>query len=321
MNMESYLKQRFCKDCGIPINVFEEPYFSERLILFSCYYQSVHKFNLYSLMLQEFKNKQDYFEYYKKVKESAMDYILSTDGYKEFNKMDMTEISETIKKVAIQSSSVYKDTNDGKSFISIDMEKANFSSLRFFSADIFGGAKTWNEFMAKFTDYPHIKNSKYIRQVILGKCNPKRHITYERFLMANLASMLMEEYEEYIECMTNDEIILSTYNNKVTTDGVNEIVEKYKEQYDIPLKVERFTLHNMEHLGFFKSFDDGRPNEFKCIDADYMPMVLRNDIKEQLHENDFIVNHGGTLAKLVDVPEPIAKYLFNLKGEKYDEIK
>ncbi|MDE7367891.1 MAG: hypothetical protein K2N24_11100 [Lachnospiraceae bacterium] len=31
MNMTTKLKERFCKDCNIPLRLFQEPYFTERL--------------------------------------------------------------------------------------------------------------------------------------------------------------------------------------------------------------------------------------------------------------------------------------------------
>ena len=33
------LRQRFCKDCDIPVNIFDEPYFSDRLNALACVYE------------------------------------------------------------------------------------------------------------------------------------------------------------------------------------------------------------------------------------------------------------------------------------------
>ena len=78
--------------------------------------------------------------------------------------MDMKEISKAISEIHIPSSDIYKPTNDGKRFISIDMKKANFHSLKAFAPDIFDNADTWEDFMRKFTDDEHIIGSKYVRQ-------------------------------------------------------------------------------------------------------------------------------------------------------------
>ena len=34
MEITKNLKERFCKDCNIPIKIFDEPYFTERLELY-----------------------------------------------------------------------------------------------------------------------------------------------------------------------------------------------------------------------------------------------------------------------------------------------
>lgn len=46
------LRQRFCKDCDIPVNIFDEPYFSDRLKLFDFLYNSVSKWDLFKMNLQ-----------------------------------------------------------------------------------------------------------------------------------------------------------------------------------------------------------------------------------------------------------------------------
>ena len=62
------------------------------------------------------------------------------------------------------------------------MNKANFSALHNYNSNIFNNKNTWEEYVSNFTNNEHIINSKYIRQVVLGNCNPKRCITYEKYL-------------------------------------------------------------------------------------------------------------------------------------------
>ena len=35
MKISNRLKARFCKECNVPIDIYEEPYFSERLELYN----------------------------------------------------------------------------------------------------------------------------------------------------------------------------------------------------------------------------------------------------------------------------------------------
>ena len=47
------LKERFCKDCNIPLKIYEEPYFTDRLKLYDLFYQSIHKWNVFKSELKK----------------------------------------------------------------------------------------------------------------------------------------------------------------------------------------------------------------------------------------------------------------------------
>ncbi len=90
------------------------------------------------------------------------------------------------------------------------MKKANFSALREYRDDIFGGSDTWEEFISRFTDNKHIINSKYIRQVIMGNLNPKRQTAYEKVLMDKLLTDILHAKiidKENVAAFLADEII------------------------------------------------------------------------------------------------------------------
>ena len=99
---------------------------------------------------------------------------------KQFIEDDMNKYAVT--HTDLPTKDIFKPSNDGKLFISIDMRKANFSALKNYDSGIFDSVDTWEEFISRYTDNKHIINSKYIRQVILGNCNPKRQVTYENIL-------------------------------------------------------------------------------------------------------------------------------------------
>lgn len=133
------LKERFCKDCNIPLKIYEEPYFTDRLELYDLFYQSVHKWNVFKSELKKYHCEQDYFEEYNRVKDNAINDIKNTDAYQRFNQEGMNQYS--IKYVGLPSKDIFKPSNNGKLFISIDMKKANFSALRYYDKSIFRGGK------------------------------------------------------------------------------------------------------------------------------------------------------------------------------------
>ena len=306
MEISAKAKERFCKDCNIPIRVFKEPYFTDRLKLYDKFYGTLEKWSIFLEELNKYNCEQDYFEEYNRVKDNAILDIKNTEAYQKFNNEDMNKFAVTHKN--LPSKDIFKSSNDGKCFISIDMRKANFSSLHHYDPNIFGGANSWEEFIGRYTKNMHIINSKYIRQVILGNCNPKRHITYEKHLMDNILKYLIDLFIsiDHVVFFSNDEIIIDISDmNKSEQILIKFQIEngmKYISMY-IPLKVERFILHKIYGTdGYYKEIiedNDEKNIEFKCLDNYNLPFVIRRLLDEEITESDKVFYNEGLLAKFI----------------------
>lgn len=308
INITPKLKERFCKDCNIPLKIFEEPYFTDRLALYDLFYQSIHKWNIFKSELKEYRCEQDYFEEYNHIKDQAINDIKNTDAYQRFNQEDMNQYS--IKYVGLPSKDIFKPSNDGKLFISIDMKKANFSALRYYDKNIFRGVKTWEQFIGSYTNNHHIINSKYIRQVILGNCNPKRHITYEKYLMDQVLDCLIKEVGFWVDevvFFSNDEIVIDMENYGDGIKNRNIIQKTLEEHFEFPLKTELFYLHKVKGAqGYCKEIVENlvdRSFQLKCLDNYMLPFVMRYMLNEDTTENDKVFIHEGILAKFIETPE------------------
>ena len=308
MDVSVRAKEKFCKDCNIPIRLFQEPYFTDRLKLFNKFYGTLEKWNIFLEGLQKYHCEQDYFEEYNRVKDAAILSIKESEAYQKFNEEDMNKYRVTYEN--LPNKDIFKPSNDGKLFISIDMRKANFSSLYHYDNSMFSGAKTWEEFISKFTENKHIINSKYIRQVILGNCNPKRHITYEKYLMNEVLDVLIKEvgyWFDEIVFFSNDEIVIDMDNYADCIRNRNITKSKLEEYFDFPLNVELFYLHKINGTdGYYKEIVKGikeRSFEFKCLDNYMLPFVIRNFLGEEITDSDKVFYHEWLLAKFIEVPK------------------
>ena len=268
------LRKRFCKDNNIPIKIYELPYFLERIKLLHPYYDTYPKLARFLVSLWRYDCEQDYFEDYNRIKDAAIKDIKNSAGYKLFNEENMNLFKVPDEFKGLPGKDIFHPSNDGKSFISIDMRKANFSSLRYYDPEIFDGAETWEEFIAKYTDNDHIIQSKYIRQVILGNCNPKRHITYEKYIMSKLLPIILQYVDiKQIVFFSNDEIVIDVKNDlpPKTNKLILNIGSRLRE-IQIPFKIEKFTLRRIPGLsGYYKEFADGKI-EFKSVSSE----MIRN---------------------------------------------
>lgn len=296
------LKKRFCKDCNLPIVIFDNPYFYERLQTIDILYGCVEKFDAFCVELQKYANDQDYFEYYNKVKDSVIDFIKAQGDYATFVNADYSTESIVPKK------SLYIEDSNGSAYISIDMKKANFSAMRHYSPNIFNGADTWEQFIASFTDSQHIIHSKYVRQVILGACNPKKQIRYEHYLMNILCKHIIETvYSVSVYSLGEDEIIISVPNAYGAGCGfsladVRNTVNSCPFGIGQLVRVEMFELEKICGTdGYMKIYnDDSDRIEFKCLNAEIYHQIVKHYYDMPITENDLVFYHDGKLARFLE---------------------
>lgn len=305
MEVSTQAKERFCKDCYIPLKLFQEPYFTHRLKLYDRFFNTLEQWKLFAEELSKYHCEQDYFEEYNHVKDTAIREIQNTEGYERFNLEDMNRYRVT--HPGLPGKDIFKPSNDGKLFLSLDMKKANFSALRHYDPGIFCHAETWEAFIGRYTHNRHMIASKYIRQVILGNCNPKRHITYEKYLMDMVLTHLEHQGipMEKVVFFSNDEIVIEVSSAWTDTSALSP--ESLTEGTPVPIRAKLFTLHKIHGTeGYYKEIitQDKLPEiEFKCLDSYMLPFVLRKFLGEDIAESDRIFYHEGLLATFMEVPE------------------
>lgn len=311
MELTNDLRRRFCKECGIPINIYDEPYFSDRIALYDKVMGTMKDWNIFLEALGNYDTEQDFYEDYKKTKEQVIYYLKNNPGFNTFCQEDMNQF--TIRNNTYTSRDVYKDPNIGLWFFSIDMVKANYTALRFYDPSIFNHTDTWEEFLSQFTENQHFIESKYMRQVILGALSPGRQTTYEKYLMDQIVTRLAEEYGEQIECFTNDEIVIRI-DSVSEPESIKRIMIPFMES---GIKL-RGTLFQLEKniglsgytLNIYESLDEdmfiGNKSreadliKFKGLTAMDYPYRLRNLYGEELTENDKVFSFNGRLAKYIN---------------------
>lgn len=304
MKITEKLKERFCKDCNIPIRIFREPYFEDRILLYDSQYNTIEKWETFIEELEKYVNEQEYFEDYNRIKDTAINDIKRSDGYNRFINHDMNEFR--IKHNDLPSKDVYKPNNVGRRFISIDMKQANFNALKYYSEDIFNNAKTWEGFISKYTDNKHIINSKYIRQVILGNCCARRQVTYEKYLMSQVLIYLLDHniiIKDDVEVFSNDEIVIGVRDNSGKLHNDLSMVIR---QFNFPLTIVEYILCDISGTSGYcqeRILESGGVDIIlKCANTYNLPYILRYLNKQEVTENDKVFMQEGKLAKFIETP-------------------
>lgn len=306
------LKQRFCKDMNLSIKIFEEPYFANFLELYDKQFKSISKYNRFIEAVNKFGSEQAYFEAYNSLKDRVIEYLNNNSDMLFFAR------EEDMNKFACQNkgyptNDIFKDTNDGKVFVSIDMIKGNFTALHHYNPNIVKNCGTYEEFIRTFTDVSHFVESKYIRQVVFGNVNPKRQVTYEKFLMDKVLTRFLDKgavSPKDIEFFSTDEIVFSVptefiKNNEVDSNFYNSVmsVVKWAKENNINVRGEFFELRKIPGTsGYVKKYlmDKKGEVDFKCLDFLTMPFVLRAYQGEQPNDMDKIFLYEGKKVMLME---------------------
>ena len=175
-----------------------------------------------------------------------IDHILGSVGYADEGKnagcFNKCNIQEKFPLPAIQypGGDIYNHENVGKHFISVDLKNAAFQMFQLWDR-IYKGAglgilpddvDCYRDFVASKTNdaavVEYIANCKSLRQVILGKTNPKRLMHMEKWVMYSIARQIREASGIQPIKVNNDELIYEA----------SEDLEKYLLSWDHTIKVD-----------------------------------------------------------------------------------
>lgn len=178
---------------------------------------------------------ESYLEQYNRVIQDVVKAIQSNKQYSVFK-----DSKVELERPKVGESSVYKETNIGKYFLSLDIKQANYSVMK--KEGIFK-EEDWQQFISKYTMIPEIINSKYMRQVILGQCNPKKQGQYELKHMIQIYDMVNKVFNYShakvgynIVSLTNDEIVL-------------ELLEPERDIHNVYANATTICAYSMRELG------------------------------------------------------------------------
>ena len=308
MNKEiESLCRRFISDNNLQFQYVDYLHFLYCLGLFGYEKQW---YGLLEMIKNRFDNNPNKFlEKYYQIRDKIITDILDKKEYKFFSEeMNMNDFALDKDSRNIPSSNIYNRENLGKMFLSIDLKKANFQVLRHISPATVNNCSTYEDFIGCYTDLDYIKNSKYTRQVIFGKLNPKRHITCEKYFINEIRKLIDNTITSNggnIISMSNDELVYHISEPvNFTNDMVLKLTEIIKNVTDFTVHADIFKLNGYEFqfmdtgktkFTFFeKEFSDGR-KKLKSVPVIFYKMVykLMNDLP--LHNEDYMFEYDKNM--------------------------
>lgn len=321
------LRQRFIDDYSLPIQILDDSYFDYFINLYEYNFKSKTKWDkLLNIVNINFNNNANLFlEKYYYYRNLIIESIENTGSYKDFINSDMNiyNINNSSFK-NIKNNNVYIETNDNRRFISIDLTKANFQSLKYHDSNLVYNTNTYEEFIKYFigidnTMFVYMKNSKYLRQVIFGKLNVKRQITIQKYIMSMVYDKLINyKLDKYVYSFSTDELVLDVtgingwdrgsiffnIKNDCLIDGIDFHLTSYQ------LKKHKFKTHNDNNVTVYEKHIESeidnyilKTNERKelmCCPSFYYAQIYKLLNNKEIEHEDLLFLHEKQVCKFLN---------------------
>ena len=252
-------RRRFVKDYNLPINVVDSPYFEYYMETYDWFPKKEYEDLVNDIEIRFGGNVNLWLEEYAEMRDEIITTIENTDAYRDFNTCDMKqwEIPKEMKN--FPDMNIYNQSSIGKTFISIDLKKANFQALKWVNPDIVLDSDTYEDLIDSWGyDSEYMRTSKYTRQVIFGKLNPKRTITVEKYIMSKVYDAVINdkmnfinEYDASLVAFKSDELIFEVLaENPVVGSEVlfNYMKQIIKDKVGVDVHMDLFRVGEISTL-------------------------------------------------------------------------
>ena len=313
MTSKERINQRFAKDFNLPINIFREDMFEYYHQLYKDDFWPEEEWIALNKEIQETYNgnMDAWLQHYSEVRDKIIRDLEASDAYQEYNKMDMSVYAVPQQFRNYPDRNIYNDECAGKWYVSFDLRKANFQALK-----RCGVIKedTYEDFVDKYDKSFYFKKSKYTRQVIFGKLNPKRQITVEHYLMSNLLNLVNEsEFNEMwyknakVIAYKSDEVVYEV-NDPIDAKILESYEKVIKEKYDINVHVECFYIKKLPIVNangnkvdaYVRQDANGGKSVLKSVSTTFYPQVFKMWKGIELDERDLMFYVDDQLATFME---------------------
>lgn len=304
MYNESVLKG-FCKDCSLPIQIYDPEYVSYYINLYDPFYLCKEKFVQFEQTISQFDSINAFKEYKSKLKNSVIQSIKDTPAYQTLQEDDL-DIKFPVKKEVrtipySKTINIYNQHNIGKYFLSIDLCKANYQALKLYNPEIVLNSNSYDELLKQFTSHSYLIQSKYIRQFIFGNLNMNRIVRLERWITQTLLEYLLVSKrfeEEDIVAFTTDELIIKL-DRFMEPANCHELAQLIKIELGIDVHVESFKLSYLGNTFYLKEHSDTIPT-FKGGSSIYFTQAVKHYLELPLEDKDLCFSYEGHIAKFLE---------------------
>lgn len=290
------LVKNFIRTFSLPIPIAKAEYIDYFVELLDPYYDTKNKWDMYKKYKEQYSYDLD--DIVHQTRKKMMRDIEASEGFKKFKSFDLT----TLDNAGIQKQNLYIQPNHQKFFISVDFVKANFQSFLYKKFDIFNGARSFDEFVDKYTNIKILKESKILRQVLFGNLDPKRQQSIQKEMLRKVYNIMIETelFKNPIVSLSTDELYVEVDESFVDkTDWLKDVINAY----GFNVRVDHFQIvQPFNESSFYKlNTKTGKKDLIlvpKTSVAQFIKMLENRDFEDQ---DLYFINQEGFLSKYIEL--------------------
>ena len=211
-----------------------------------------------------------------------------------------------IPNIGIGEHSLYNEETDGGLFLSIDLKKANFQALKYV-----GVLKddTYEDFIHRFGGSDYFAKSKYLRQVIFGKLNPKRQVKVEKYLVYNIHGIMNGVPGLELYSINSDELVYrcTSLQDLLTEDKLKFLEVLVKEKFNINIRAEIVSIRRLKIVNangnkvdaFVRTNIYTKEEKLKKASTTFFPQIYKIYKGEEITEKDMTFFFEDQIARFV----------------------
>lgn len=291
---EKVLRKGFIDDVSAPIQVLQEPYFTQRVELFEKDFGTLTDYKEYLSVIDKYSggNIMVFRDILRSLKDKIISSVNNSGAYKDFCAND--NLIKSLRKLTFKvgNTNLYTEVNKDCYFVSFDLKKANFQALQWINPAIVLDCDTYDEFIGKFTDINWLAKSKISRQYIFGSLSSSNRLgSVEKQIIFDveqfLSKTVLVDFFDLFS-MNNDEIIYKLkpdYDFKESVKAVSSIITEdfLKDNLSFNVRIEFFKLvrytfksveSDKEQNVYVKEKTTGK-KDYKCANTIYMPQTYK----------------------------------------------
>lgn len=303
------MKQEFVRFYNLPFPMTEYN-FDYYVNLLDPYYDTKNKLATFNQYLSQYQNPEEgYFQDLNNTKNNILNLFLSkVSGETVISDLDKIDTND-YKNKYMERQQVYIKPNVGKTYLSIDLKKANFQSFKFMAqqlnndspfSKVMAACDSFEDFFKLTGSNSFFTASKSLRQFIFGNLNPKKQQKIQSFIMSNVVDLLKDNFDciDKVSGLNSDEIVIELGKNRILVEKIKKVLKNDSFTNQFTFYFETFYLDEVtkEHSFYVKRFDNGKV-DFKNVPKSNLCEVIKFIENKEVVEEDLMFIHDGRLAK------------------------